>query len=84
MKIQGTPKSLIEALIQGLQRAAEEGLELNDIVDQTVLASVLEPHVRDFLSQRFGVALMKEEMKYGSAEVTQALWESILKKEVKS
>ncbi len=53
----GTPKTLTESLIFGMDCSSVPGTALS-LVDQIELAKDLAPHVQDFLAQRFCAVIM--------------------------
>lgn len=68
----GTPKTLRQAIINGLKQAQEQKL-----TDDSVEAEIIRAHVIDFLAQRFGAAMMN----VADAEDLKDLYAKIIKAE---
>lgn len=66
----GTPKTLNQAIINGLE---DYGFQNNE-----KLAKFIEPHIKDFLSQKFNVSMMKQQDDK-LADDLKALFEKITK-----
>ncbi len=74
----GTPRSLGEAIERGIneiQLLAQRGESLCD-ADQ---ATVIRRHVKDFLAQRFGAAMLA-----GDSRTTTELWNTIFPEDPRS
>ena len=66
----GTPKTLNQAIINGLEDYGFQNTEK--------LAQFIEPHIKDFLAQKFNVSMMKQSDDKLSDDI-KALFEKITK-----
>ena len=72
MSKQHTPKTLIEAIVNGIE-------DLKPSVPEPQLEERIELHVRDFLAQKFSVAILQTE----DPALLKKLWKDITGKEIK-
>lgn len=66
----GTPKTLTESIEIGL---FEYGFE-----NREKIAKIIEPHVRDYLAQKFGVSFLESGDDQGATNLIKTLWEKII------
>jgi hypothetical protein len=73
----GTPKSLKEAIMNGLEQF------MPNCGPREELALHIEPHITDFLSQKFGVAMLTADEDYTRQKVLADLFFSLTGRKVK-
>lgn len=59
----GTPKSLKEAIRNGVDEFDEQPFESNEDIKKEDLVTVVQAHVTDFLAQKLFAAAMQAELK---------------------
>ena len=65
----GTPKTLHQAISNGYDEAAYG----RSTMERQIIATIIENHIRDFLSQRFGCAFLEFEAKTKSESAIEQL-----------